>query len=49
MINNIIGIPMALFTIKIIKDYSTIEPLLVELKSEDETTIYNSNYPKIGI
>ncbi len=34
MITNIIGIPLALITIKIIKDYSNIEPLLMEIKEE---------------
>jgi hypothetical protein len=34
---NIIGIPLALITIKIIKEYSNIEPLLNELNDEDES------------
>ena len=39
MILNIIGIPLALITVKIIKDYSEIEPLLHEIKvGEEETT-----------
>ncbi len=34
MISNIITIPLALITIKIIRDYSNIEPLLNEIKDE---------------
>ena len=34
MVANIIGIPLALITIKIIKDYSKVEPLLNEIKDE---------------
>lgn len=33
---NIIGIPLALITIKVIKDYSNMEPLLSEVKDEIE-------------
>lgn len=36
LINNIIGIPLALITIKIIKDYSINESLLFEIKDENE-------------
>ena len=38
MIGNIIGIPLALITVKVIKDYSNVEPLLYEIKDEEETT-----------
>ncbi len=38
IIANIIGIPLALITVKIIKDYSNIEPLLNEIKDGEETT-----------
>lgn len=38
MIENIIGIPLALITVKVIKDYSNVEPLLTEIKDEEETT-----------
>jgi sugar phosphate permease len=38
MIANIVGIPLALITIKIVKDYSNVEPLLIEIKDEEETT-----------
>ncbi len=34
MISNILTIPLALITIKIIKDYSNVEPLLYEIKDE---------------
>lgn len=36
IILNIIGIPLALITIKIIKDYSSIEPLLVEVENNEK-------------
>ena len=42
MIGNIIGIPLALITIKVIKDYSKLEPLLNELKDEEEANTLNS-------
>lgn len=38
MIGNIIGLPLALITVKVIRDYSTVEPLLLEIKDEEETT-----------
>jgi hypothetical protein len=37
MIGNLLGIPLALIAIKVIKDYSTVEPLLNEIKDEEET------------
>tara|TARA_R110000868_G_scaffold230629_1_gene483868 strand:+ start:347 stop:1024 length:678 start_codon:yes stop_codon:yes gene_type:complete len=37
MIANIVGIPLALITIKIIKDYSTVETLIADLKEKVET------------
>lgn len=37
MMGNILGIPLALFAVKVIKDYSSIEPLLLEIKDEEET------------
>jgi uncharacterized membrane protein len=39
MVNNVVGIPLALITIKIIKDYSNIEPLLNEITEVDETLV----------
>jgi hypothetical protein len=36
IILNIIGIPLALITIKIIKDYSRVEPLLVEVENNEK-------------
>jgi len=36
MVDNIIRIPLTLITIKVIKDYSSIEPLLNEIKSDDQ-------------
>jgi hypothetical protein len=39
MIGDIAGIPLALFTIKVIRDYANIEPLLCEIKSEEEATV----------
>lgn len=38
MIGNIIGIPLALITLKVIRDYSDVEPLLNEIKEEEEPT-----------
>ncbi|NIK73072.1 hypothetical protein FHS56_000558 [Thermonema lapsum] len=38
MIGNIIGILLALITVKVIKDYSNVEPMLFEIKDEEETT-----------
>jgi len=38
VIGNIAGIPLALITVKVIKDYSIVEPLLIEIKDEEETT-----------
>ena len=41
MISNVLGIPLALFTIKVIKDYAKVEPLLNEIteETEEETPI----------
>ena len=36
IVASIIGIPLAIITVKVIKDYSEIEPLLYELKDEEE-------------
>ncbi len=36
IIGCIVGIPLALITVKIIKDYSNVEPLLSEIKDEKE-------------
>ena len=38
MIGNILGIPLALITVKVIKDYANVETLLSEIKDEVETT-----------
>ncbi len=38
MIGKIVGIPLALITIKVIKDYSNIETLLTEVKDEEVST-----------
>lgn len=37
MISNIVGIPLAFLAVKVIKDYSTVEPLLREIKTDQET------------
>jgi hypothetical protein len=37
MISNIIGIPLALLAVKVIKDYSEVEPLLREINDEEQT------------
>jgi hypothetical protein len=39
IVASIIGIPLAIITVKVIKDYSEIEPLLYELKDEEEEEI----------
>lgn len=36
MIGNLIGIPLALITIKVIQDYAILEPLLHEIKKEED-------------
>jgi hypothetical protein len=36
MFQNILNIPLALLAIKVIKDYSKVEPILFELKDEEE-------------
>jgi len=38
MIGNIIGILLALITVKVIRDYSNVELMLLEIKDEEETT-----------
>ena len=38
MIGNIIGIPLALITVKVIRDYSNVEPMLLEIKDDEITT-----------
>ena len=38
MIGNIVGIPLSIITVKVIKDYANVEPLLFEIKDEEETT-----------
>ncbi len=39
MIGNILGIPLALITIKVIKDYSNVEPLLNEINDDEESSL----------
>ena len=36
MISNVVGILLALITVKVIKDYANVETLLVEIKDEEE-------------
>ncbi|MFV8336034.1 hypothetical protein ACNQF7_08090 [Flavobacterium sp. RSP29] len=36
IVASIIGIPLAIITVKVIKDYSEIEPLLYELRDEEK-------------
>ena len=38
MISNVVGILLALITVKVIKDYANVETLLVKIKEEEETT-----------
>jgi hypothetical protein len=38
MIGSIIGIPLALITVKVIKDYANVEPLLNEIREEEIIT-----------
>jgi hypothetical protein len=44
IISDIIVIPLALITVKVIKDYSNVEPMLIDLRDEDETTINKKSY-----
>lgn len=44
VVSNIVGIPLALITIKVIRNYSDVEPLLNELKDDDESTTLNEVY-----
>lgn len=41
MVSNIVGIPLALITVKVIKGYSKIEPLLNEITDQEESTTHN--------
>jgi len=36
MISNIVGIPLAFLAIKVIKDYSRVEPLLNEIRLKED-------------
>lgn len=38
LIGNVVGIPLAIITVKVIKDYSNVESMLIEIKDEEETT-----------
>ena len=38
MIGNVVGIPLALITVKVIKDYANVEPLIVKINEKVETT-----------
>ena len=42
MISNIVGIPLAIVAIKVVKDYAKIEPLLFEVKEEENAVELNS-------
>ncbi len=42
MVLNIIGIPLAFVTIRVIREYSKVEPLLGEINDEQETTTHNT-------
>jgi len=44
MISNIIGIALALITIKVIRGYSIVEPLLNQINTVEETTTHNSGF-----
>jgi uncharacterized membrane protein YhaH (DUF805 family) len=37
MISNVLAIPLALITVKVIKDYSKVEPLLFQTSEENQT------------
>ena len=36
---NILDIPLAILTVKVIKDYSSMEKILAELKDEDKNAV----------
>ena len=38
MIGNVVGILLSIITVKVIKDYANVEPLLFEIKEEEEET-----------
>lgn len=46
MIENVIAIPLALITVKTIKDYANVEPLLNEIRDEEESAIHNNLFKK---
>jgi hypothetical protein len=39
MFQNILNIPLALLAIKVIKDYAKVEPILFDLKEEEEVQV----------
>lgn len=45
LIDNAVGIPLALLAIKVIHDYSKLEPLMDDLYDETDEAIYNSLLP----
>jgi|GEM_PF-3637344 len=51
MVLEILSIPLALITVKIIKDYSKVEPLLAQISDEEpeinneNKSLYNSYFP----
>jgi hypothetical protein len=44
MIGNVIGLPLSLITVKVIKDYSDIEHFLIEVKSDKMITSTENTY-----
>jgi hypothetical protein len=44
MAGNFIGIPLAIITVKLIKDYAAVEPLLAEVNNEDDATTPGGDY-----
>jgi hypothetical protein len=44
MVGNLLGVPLALIAIKVIRDYAAVEPLLAELNKEEEEVGAGGNY-----
>jgi MFS-type transporter involved in bile tolerance (Atg22 family) len=42
IISNIVAVPLALITIKVIKDYSEVEPLLNKIRQDEEIITHSS-------
>lgn len=48
MVTNVIGIPVALITIKVIRDYAALETMLVEVKNDDGSLLFENDQTQMG-